>query len=203
LVYPRRCLRERSLSPNRPRANLFEGRFEDDYVREYRRWNSSVGNDNEGYVEDSADRVWRGSPGSTRTTWWPAAITDETPLLPTKRVNVLGSPTEQTPVFAAVMRGPSSASPATGAAATSVLVLALWYVANVVTHHGAAATGMLGPRRLIGHQLGGLGRRSTLSTSAAWQTDGRCMKWRPSDDAQYVFSRSGGRRWRSPSGHPC
>jgi len=39
-------------------------------------------------------------------------------------VNVLGSPTEQTPVFAAVMRGPSSARPATAAAATSVLVLA-------------------------------------------------------------------------------
>jgi hypothetical protein len=29
-------------------------------------------------------------------------VLDETPLLPTKRVNVLGSPTEQTPVFAAV-----------------------------------------------------------------------------------------------------
>src|SRR6476659_288167 len=70
------------------------------------------------------------------------------------------------------MRGPGSARPATSAAATSALVLArlrrrftrldhtrrptpgpslaVWYVANVVTHHGAAATGMLGPRRLLG-----------------------------------------------------
>jgi hypothetical protein len=121
---------------------------------------------------------------------------------------VLGSPTEQTPVFAVVMRGPSSASPATAAAATSVLVLArlrrrftrldhtrrprpgpslaVWYVANVVTHHGAAAAGMLGPRRLRSPAWWAWSQEYAEHIRRR-QTDGRCLKWRPSDDAQYVF----------------